>query len=65
VPARTWQGTRLAPGGRWALLSCIVAPEFAWEEFELGDRETLSAAYPEFAEGIRGLTRLQPIKGAK
>jgi len=65
IPAGTWQGTRIAAGGRWALLSCIVAPEFVWENFELGDRAALCAAYPRFAEGIRVLTRFQPIKGAK
>jgi hypothetical protein len=65
VPAQTWQGTRLVAGGRWALLSCVVAPEFVWEEFELGDRSALIAAYPEFAADIRALTREQPIKGVK
>jgi hypothetical protein len=58
VPAQVWQGTRLAPGGRWALVSCVVAPEFLWSDFELGGREALAAAHPEFAEGIRALTRV-------
>jgi len=57
VPAGIWQGTRLAPGGRWALVSCIVVPEFIWEDFELGRREALSARHPVFAEGIAALTR--------
>ncbi len=57
VRAGTWQGTRLVAGGRWALVSCVVAPEFRWEEFELGDRAALSAAYPQWYDAITGLTR--------
>ena len=57
VRAHTWQGTRLVAGGRWALVSCVVVPEFKWEDFELGGREKLTAAYPAWAEDIRGLTR--------
>jgi hypothetical protein len=57
VPARVWQGTRLVPGGRWALVSCVVAPEFHWADFELGAPETLAAAYPAWAKEIRELTR--------
>src|SRR5687768_17338867 len=33
VRAATWQGTRLQTGGRWALVSCVVVPEFTWEGF--------------------------------
>ena len=65
VPANTWQGTRLLPGGRWALMSCIVAPEFRWEDFELGRRDALVSAYPDFIEGIRALTRTQPPVGKR
>lgn len=57
VLARTWQGARVAPGGRWSLVSCVVAPEFVWEDFELGQRDPLIAAYPEFAHMIGALTR--------
>lgn len=65
VPAQTWQGTRLVAGGRWALLTCVVAPEFVWNDFELGSREALIATYPGFADGIRELTRELPPAGAK
>ncbi len=57
IHAYTWQGTRLLAGGRWALVSCVVAPEFRWEDFELGDRGALAASYPDFSEGIIALTR--------
>lgn len=63
IPAGTWQGTRLAPGGRWALVSCVVVPEFVWGDFELGDRNTLTGRYPAFAEGIARLTRDRPAEG--
>jgi len=57
IPAGVWQGTRLRPGGRWALCSCLVAPEFRWSGFELADRKVLLAGYPEFASEIAALTR--------
>ncbi|SDR68371.1 cupin domain-containing protein [Opitutus sp. GAS368] len=65
VPAQLWQGTRLAAGGRWALVTCVVAPEFVWGDFELGAREALLASHPVFAEGIQALTRAQPPKGLR
>ena len=65
VPAGTWQGTRLAPGGRWALFSCVVAPEFRWEDFDLADRAALTANYPAFAPDIHALTRLEPPAGSR
>lgn len=56
VPAGVWQGTRLSDGGRWALVTCVVAPEFLWSDFTLGDRTELMARYPTHAQGIRRLT---------
>lgn len=52
-----WQGLRLRPGGRLALLGCTVAPGFEFADFELGDRAALLAAYPAHREAILGLTR--------
>lgn len=63
IRAGTWQGTRLRPGGRWALLTCVVVPEFVWGDFELGQSATLTAAFPGFADGIAALTRAQPNRG--
>lgn len=57
VPAGAWQGARLRPAGRWALVTCVVAPEFLAEGFELGERAQLTAAYPKFAAEIAALTR--------
>jgi len=58
VPAGTWQGSRLRPGGRFALLGTTMSPGFEPADFELGERATLLEAYPAFAEEIRSLTRV-------
>jgi uncharacterized protein len=63
VSAGVWQGTRLVAGGRWALVSCTLAPEFRWGDFMLGRRRELSAAYPDFAGAIAELTREDPPTG--
>ena len=65
VPAQIWQGTRLAAGGRWALVTCVVAPEFVWSDFELGPCEALVASHAGFAADILALTRAQPPSGEK
>ncbi len=58
VAAGVWQGTKLVAGGRWALVSCVVAPEFVWEDFELGERDRLAREFPRFAGDIAALTRM-------
>ena len=57
VSRGTWQGSRLRPGGEFALLGTTMAPGFEFADFELGDRPTLSERYPQFSEMIRQLTR--------
>lgn len=57
APRGVWQGSRLVPDGRWALLGCTVAPGFEFEDYEAGQRAELVAAWPEFGELIRALTR--------
>ena len=54
---RTAESDVLRPGGRWALISNVVAPEFLWSDFVLGDRAALSAQYPAFGAKIAALTR--------
>lgn len=62
VPAGSWQGARLAGGPHlpasraWALVNCIVSPGFEYEDFELGARDALLAAYPEHAEIVTAFT---------
>jgi uncharacterized protein len=57
VGGGVWQGTRLVAGGRWALVTCTVAPEFRWEEFELGERRELARRFPGAQGDILALTR--------
>ncbi len=51
----TWQGARLLPGGRFALLGTTMAPGFEYDDFEEGRREALLREYPGFASGIHEL----------
>jgi uncharacterized protein len=57
VRGKVWQGSRLAPGGRWALMGTTMSPGFDYADFELGDREQLTSQYPGVAETIRQYTR--------
>lgn len=56
VPGGAWQGARLADGGRWALMGCTVVPGFEWGDFQLGDRLSLTSAYPDWSPLIEALT---------
>ena len=57
VPAGTWQGSYLVPGGTFALLGTTMAPAFDFADYETADRATLLAEFPGFADEIRRLTR--------
>lgn len=57
APRGVWQGTRLKPGGRFALLGTTVAPGFDYADYEHGSREALTQAYPQFAAQIAAYTR--------
>jgi uncharacterized protein len=52
-----WQGCKLAPGGKFALLGTTMSPGFDYADFQIGDREQLIAQYPGAAEMIRQYTR--------
>jgi len=56
VPKGTWQGAFIQPGGKFSLMGCSVAPGFDEADFEIGDRETLLAKYPDMQELILHLT---------
>jgi predicted cupin superfamily sugar epimerase len=57
VPPATWMGGEVAPGGRFSLVGCTMAPGFTSEGFEAGVRETLMTLYPERAGLVDRLTR--------
>jgi predicted cupin superfamily sugar epimerase len=57
VPKGVWQGSRLVPGGQFALLGTTVAPGFEFADYATGSRDRLVSQYPEFRNLIVGLTR--------
>ena len=57
VPAGVWQGSRLVPGGEFALMGTTMAPGFTDTDYVPGDRDTLLERFPDRAELIRLLTR--------
>ena len=57
APKGVWQGSRLAPGGSFALLGTTMAPGFEFNDYEGGERSVLVKSHPEFRELIVSLTR--------
>ena len=55
VPAGVWQGSRLAPGGRYALVGNTVHPEFFEEDYTHGIGADLVRRYPEWRKEIEEL----------
>lgn len=57
VRAGAWQGSRLKPGGKFALMGTTMAPGFKRSDFELGNRARLVKQYPKYRDLIIKLTR--------
>jgi predicted cupin superfamily sugar epimerase len=57
VPAGTWMGARVAPGGAWSLFGTTMAPGFVPADYEGGEVEELVRGYPECEGLIRALCR--------
>jgi predicted cupin superfamily sugar epimerase len=57
VPGGVWQGTRLIPGGEYALLGTTMSPGFDYADYDTGWRAQLIALYPQQAARITSLTR--------
>lgn len=55
VPAGVWMGASTL--GEWSLVGTTMAPAWSPEGFDLGDRSSLIARYPQAAHRIRELTR--------
>jgi predicted cupin superfamily sugar epimerase len=53
-----WQGSRLAPGGKFALIGATVAPGFDFADYEEGSREELLKLCPDQKDLIIALTRI-------
>lgn len=57
VPAGAWFASESVGPSGYALVGCTVAPGFDFEDFELADRQVLSAAYPQYQDLVARLTR--------
>jgi PPOX class F420-dependent enzyme/OxyR family protein len=57
VRAGTWMGARTAPGGAWSLFATSMAPGFVPADYDPGDGDQLSAAWPQHESLVRALTR--------
>jgi predicted cupin superfamily sugar epimerase len=57
VPRGVWQGSRLVPGGRAALLGTTVSPGFTPADYEPGVRGALAKSHPAFRDLVHALTR--------
>jgi len=51
-----WQGSRLLPGGKCALLGTTMSPGFEPADYEAGTRQSLVHSYPQFRGLIYALT---------
>lgn len=54
VPAGIWQGSRLAPGGKWALLGTTVHPGFEFADLRLADANLLER-FPQHRATLQSL----------
>jgi predicted cupin superfamily sugar epimerase len=57
IPAGRHFGARVAPGGAFSLVSCVVAPGFDFADFAMPSRADLLATFPNHADIVRALTR--------
>jgi len=57
VPAGSWMGARVAPGGSFALFGNTMAPGFVPADFEAADRGELLRRYPHRRDLIEAMTR--------
>lgn len=57
VPPSMWQGTRLLPGGKWALVGTNVFPGYEQRDFELAKRGEFLLTHPDLRNDILLYTR--------
>jgi len=57
VPANCWFASRPSENSQFSFVGCTVAPGFEFEDFELGNAETLKNEFPEHGDVIRQLCR--------
>jgi len=57
VPAGTWMGARLRPGGEYGVYGNTMAPGFVPGDFDPADQAELTRRWPHHADLIAALTR--------
>lgn len=57
IPAQCWFASALRAESGYGLVGCSVAPGFDFADFEMAERESLMAEFPQHQEVIRKLTR--------
>ena len=57
ISANSWFASVVVQNGSWCLVGCTVSPGFDFQDFELAERNSLIAEYPEHQELIIRLTR--------
>ena len=57
IRAGSWFASAPAADGIYSLVGCTVSPGFDFADFELADRNTLAAQYPQHKELISQFTR--------
>lgn len=57
VPAGCWFASIPAEGAAFSFVGCTVSPGFDFQDFELAEREALTAQYPQHQAVISQLTR--------
>jgi predicted cupin superfamily sugar epimerase len=55
VPGGVWQGSRLRPGGAFALLGTTMAPGFDFADYEAAEAVALATAFQGFSDVIYSL----------
>ena len=56
IHAGYWFAAEVDDPDGYALIGCTVAPGFEFDDFEMGDRATLIAAYPDHKDVVSRLT---------
>lgn len=56
IPQESWFGAEVMDKESFALVGCTVAPGFEFDDFEMGERNTLLELYPQYKALIEKLT---------
>jgi hypothetical protein len=58
IPHGSWFGATVDDPNTFALVGCVVAPGFDFEDFELAKRDELIEQFPQHSEIFKQLTRI-------